>query len=530
MKRSDFSLLVLVVVSSFSSNALANCRNEGPYPIRQCQVGAFFAPPPAGSGVVRAAWWQLGFGNRSSVDPTLGANTTPNDGDGFINTPLPGIFIGNDSGSLTVGAADGTSTGGMDLIDASLVGAPPGSLCFGSGASWGLPFVDGCADNNVVYWFGGPYDVSDEYLNPYWYTFGGMRGTYSLYSQLDRPMAFLLTEDTNRYFALAFSATKSRGGDANDATPGEYDLGDLSNGDPNPLSIPTGAPNVIPWQEVPQPTIAVSFLDPDDQNSHRVLAMSWNPIRLVHDDSMRPNTFMQVDEDPFRELLGGEIGPDVLGVGVLDQPELARYQVQSRPLDSQAQCSTLAEWVDIGAPVPHPTSTATHIVPPDTCVRLCAIFGRRPRGVFRTDPTSLSQRENRLDAQAAMLGDIGYEVCSRPSRIGGQLFGEKPIVLNAAVTRNRTLTIEFESLSEVAVTHFEILAINRKGTESVLSRVECNECSTGIGSRYSVEIPTSHHGGLAAILVVAKPSGVRSDEMVVKTGREKPHGRGRSPS
>lgn len=506
MKHIRFVLL-LAALPSFCSVAQANCRNEGPYHIRQCDTRGYFAPPPSGSGKVTGVWWQLGFGNHSTADPTPGIDTGPYNANGFIGTPLPGVFIGNDSGGLTVGSVDSL---GMDLIDAEAVGGPPGSRCFGVGASWGLLFADGCADNDTFFL------SNDDYLNPYWYTgYGGSPGTYSLYSQLDRPMAFLLTEETGRHFALAFSATKSRNRDESDTSPGQYDLGDLINGDPNPLSTPAGVQNVIPWQAVPQPRIAVGFVDPDDLSSDRVLALSWQPIRLVHDGSVRPNPLatLLVDEDPHRQLLGAET-VSVTGVGVLDQPELARYQVQTKP-NGAGNCDPLAPWVDYGSPAVHPASTRTLTVAPDTCVRLCTQFGRIPSGVFRTEPTSLSRFENFHDALSAMLGDVGYEVCSRPSVIGGPLFSDRPIVTTAAFGSARTLTVEFETLTEVAVRTFEVIGSDTRGITKLLTDVPCVECATGVGSLYRIQISGKGLRNLRSVRVVAIPSGACSNEFLI---------------
>jgi len=506
-------VLALVLTLSLAADLLANCRNEGPYPIQQCQSGTYFAPPPAGSGSVSAAWWQLGFGNRSIVDPTNGFSNNASDGDGFIDTPLPGIFIGNDSGSLTIGPIDGTPTGGMDLISAGMIGGPAGSLCFAEGANWALPFLDGCPDNNVLVWLGGGYDRSDDILNPYWSWLVDGPGTYATHAQLDRPMGFLLTEGTETYFALAFVATESRGKNESDVSPGGFDLGSLVNGDPNPFS---GEPNVIPWQPVPQPNYSVSFADPSDSNSERLVAMSWTPIRLVHDGSIRPNILTTwIDEDFLRDLLGSM----VVGAGVLDQPELARYQVQSRGVDDLDACGSLDNWVDLGTPTIHPERTSTVLVPPDTCIRLCTILGSIPEATLRETPSVGALGFNRFNAQAAMLGDIGYQVCSRPRLIGGPLLTETTVLRGAVLKGRNTLVVEFETLSESNVTRFDIMAHDRRGDERKLAEVDCLECSTGVGAKYSLEQILPSHRGIKSVFVLTWPSQYRSNEIRITRGR-----------
>lgn len=72
----------------------------------------------------------------------------------------------------------------------------------------GLPFVDGCVDQNRYYgYLGGGGDMSDDYLDPYW---------SSEFALLDSGMAVLLTESTNMHFALAFFSSTSRNGDPSD--------------------------------------------------------------------------------------------------------------------------------------------------------------------------------------------------------------------------------------------------------------------------------------------------------------------------
>src|ERR1700752_1088797 len=81
------SLVAVVAALGMTGQALANCQNEGPYPVSQCCTAAGmparFAPKPVDAGMVAATWWVLGAGNRLVVDPTNGASVNPVDGDGF---------------------------------------------------------------------------------------------------------------------------------------------------------------------------------------------------------------------------------------------------------------------------------------------------------------------------------------------------------------------------------------------------------------------------------------------------------------
>ena len=349
------------------------------------------------------------MGNRLLVDPTLGASPNPVDGDGFIDTPNPGKFIGNDSGALTVGPATGDPNGGFDLIDATPIGGPPGSLCFDVGAAWALPFIDGCADQNRTYSvLGNAVQASDNYLDPYFSAATGGPGTFSDYALVDSAMGVLLTESTNRYFALSFFSSTSRNGDPNDIFDHGFDMGALVNGDPNPMDSRN---NVVPWQPIPEPVVIPFGLS----ETGLEVSLSWNPVRLVHDGSSRP--MVTVNVDAGRSVLGqGPDGTPIMGVGVLDEPVLVRYQVERRDFDAGTTCDPNLPWTAVGSPAfQPPTGTQSFqivvTVPPQGCVRLKTSFGRVPAATFRTVPNIANRNANRL-AQAGMLGDLGYEVVS----------------------------------------------------------------------------------------------------------------------
>jgi hypothetical protein len=238
--------------------AFANCQGEGPYEFRQCGI-TWFDPPPAGSGAVSTFWWSVGYGNANGFQS---ATNAAQDGSGFLPTPLPGVFCGNDSGTL--------NTVDLGLIDASQFGGPPGSLCFGAISNWGSPGIDGCGDiNRNAAGGGAAVGVSDNYLNIYWVPAYGP-GVLYYASQVDAPMGVVMKESNGLNFALAFYATRSRGKDPADFSPGDYNVGALINGGPS-----TTGPNVIQWQPVPQPVISAVLANPADPNSLRNLTLTW---------------------------------------------------------------------------------------------------------------------------------------------------------------------------------------------------------------------------------------------------------------
>jgi hypothetical protein len=310
-----FGLMAAILMIGVTTQAVyANCQGEGPYELRQCGR-SWFAPAPAGSGPVTTSWWAVGFGNATAFQVVGGANAGQ-DGGAFLPTPLPGVFIGNDSGTL--------NTVDLGLISAQPFGGPAGSLCFGAIANWGSPGVDGCGDaNRNGTAGGGSSSISNNYLNPYWVAAYGP-GTLYYAEQVDPPMGVLMTEGTGTKFALAFFANRPRGKDANDISPGEYDVAALTNGDPS-----TSGSNAIPWQSVPEPDTASTLSDPQDQNSPRNVTMTWTPIRFVTDNSTRP--CLQTDGTTPCASLGGATGG-----GVNDQGALAHYEVESTSLSGGA--------------------------------------------------------------------------------------------------------------------------------------------------------------------------------------------------
>ncbi len=545
MKHPMFRVLAIIgLVALFGAvdQAMANCQSEGPYPVRQCSTAAgtpaWFAAKPLDAGTVSATWWILGSGNRGVVDPSVGTSTAPVDGDGFVDTPLPGVFIGNDSGNLTVGPADGTVNGGLDLVNAVVGAGTPlaaGGLCFSAAANWALPFVDGCGDQNRKYYaLGGSGDSSDNYLDIYFvpgdapYAGPGVPNNGGL---MDAPMGVLLTESANKYFAVAFFSSTSRGGNPNDIFDKGYDMGAIVNGNPNPAR-PTGNANIIPWQAIPQPVASTAI----DQNNNRILSFTWNSIRIVTDNSSRLNAIASVDVSSGRHTLGIDRNSNpVAGVGVLDQPEVVSYHVERKPIVGN-DCDAGAPWVSAGPPVvsatstPGGTPTATSVtVSPDTCVRLTTRFGRIPGESFAAAPGDLDTRnQNRFAAQAGNLGDLGYQVSSGTRKIGGPLASDKAILRRASFQQTN-LVVEFETLGEMAVQSFQVVAKDRRGGTSILATVECSQCSNGIGSEYRVEVPGTSLRTAKSVYVVVQPSGSVSNEIAISQPAQRPEtGRGRT--
>jgi hypothetical protein len=546
MQRTLKILAIVAAVAAIGAvgQAMANCQNEGPYPVRQCSTAsgtpAWFAPKPLDAGTVSATWWLLGAGNRNlahyQTDPG-GLSVAPVDGDGFFDTPNPGVFIGVDAGTLTAGPIDGTQTGGLELLDAVAGTSNPlaaGGLCFAASAGWGIPWLDGCPDQNRYYaGVGVGVDASDNYLNRYWHPSYGGQGTLTDASLVDSPMGTLLTESNSKYFAVAFFSSTNRGQNPNAVDDSGYDMGGIVNGDPNPAA-PSGNNNIVPWQPIPQPQIS-AVVDP---NGNRVLSLSWHQIRVIRDNSSRPNATAAPNAEALgRPILGRDrLGNPLTGVGIMEQPELVSYVPETKPIVG-LDCDPNAPWVAAGPAVVPPLSTpdgapqsTSLTVPPDTCIRLTTRFGRVPAEAFITSPaTATSRNQNRAAAQVGNLGDIGFNVSSTAKKIGGPLLGDKA-VLKRATFNKQTLVVEFETLGELAVQSFQVVAKDRKGATSVVATVECAQCSSGIGSDYRVEVPGTAMRSAKSVFVVVQPSGTASNEIEISQQTQRPEtpGRGRT--
>jgi len=409
--RRPLPLLSLATARALAATGvLANCLDFGGFAIFQCANYSHFAPLPApvtsdpngNITNISAAFWQIGFGNRTLT-------LTGSSGTGMVG---PVNFAGNDSGVFS-----------LDLKDARVATAnlnlPPGSTCLSSN-NWANFGVDGCIDN--VRDATLPFS-DDGVLNPYYdfqYARYGYPGEYSLKWQQDYPMAVLLrgpaihvacnhspicagpapltcnsgpragqpcaTESDcdfcsggasanakcsgdgscadgslARYFAVAAVATLNRHNDGTghngpcasvnpgtnpapcDPRSGYYDFHDIVNGLTNPAS---GSPDVIPWQQAPTPQL--TCVSGCSGLGSRTIDASWAPVVLYHDGSVRPSTNPKLaPADPTRAP----------GVGVLDVAAkfpLIRYQLESAPVscanvdaNDVVQPATMA-WSSVG--------------------------------------------------------------------------------------------------------------------------------------------------------------------------------------
>jgi hypothetical protein len=468
--------LVAAALSLLTPIAHANC-TQSVMPIFQCGYVGWFAPPPPGSGTVNSTWWQLGYGNNRVNNGVVA--TPANEGTGIAPA---GVFSGNDGGlsrNYTY----------LTLADSVLpqyaAQIPDGSTCLNFEWSWAGVGVDGCADNPRTT---SAFD-NDNLLNPYW---GGAYGycpdvsadcapQYTTAYHIDYPMAFLLRESNNRFFALAFVASKARvdpydppvpGGKAKDISENFFDLAEVSNGIPNPtIAGPAvGKNNIIPWQMVPRPRwVSGWYVSPNE----REIIVDWDNIQLIHDQSVRPNP----------RLPSG-------GVGVLDQLSqgpLCRYQVQRAIVSSYTPDPSTLTWTNEGPEIPCPAQggavSAQFIVPryETSAIRIRTILGKQPR----TTATTLA------NCRQGACGDLGYEAtdCKADNCVNGppMLLVYGPLVSEQAVDtvaeRNRNaVVVRFRTTSELTISSIDILG---KG-DAVVAGVPCKQCTSGSGDSYEI--------------------------------------------
>jgi subtilisin family serine protease len=388
-------------------DAAAVCGELSGFAVFQCADLAYFDPPPdfdpgkyfldpndpaAGLMNVTAVFWQLGFGN-NALNTGLGSTGT---GNSALNT-----FNGNDSGLAAVDLAEARTATGDALI-------PPGAFCLRNN-NWGNAGIDGCCDNDR----GTTLPINnDDVLNPYYdvyYARNGYPGRYSLAWQQDYPMAVLLRESSGRYFAFAAVAAAGRGntGDGQNgscaATPGGnpapcdfragfYPFGAVTNGLTNPAS--PGKNNVVPWQETPQPLFtSESAVDPNDPASPRLVNVQWPAVTIYSDQSVRPSAH------PEMGGAGGDPNQFAPGVGVSDVASrfpLVRHVLEVAP-GSDPDFTTPSGSIETTS-----TSLAGVQVPPEGCVRLRTLFGKKPQTATTSTAT----------CRLGRCGDIGYEVVS----------------------------------------------------------------------------------------------------------------------
>jgi len=499
MKIAAIAALTMAA-SAMTQGLFANCVSEGPYEVRQCSKGAWFGPKPATAGAHIMQWWAIGFGNG-----TLASTAAETVGTGIGLTPLPGTFIGVDNGSL--------DAVGLDLVDAASagIGAPPSTLCFSASANWGSPGLDSCIDINRNDVSGnGAAAASDNIVNKYWDSALAPNppGPYDyeyFNHQLDPPMGVLLTETTGQFFAVAFFAsTPKLAPRQSDPDLGQYSMGEIRNGDTGP----TG-PNIIPWQQVPQPSVAAQLSDPLNPLSPRNLTFNWTLPRFVHDQSTRP--CIQSDMLTPCTSLG-----NATGVGVMDQGPLFHFEVETSPIDATGACG--AVWTSVpGSRVEPPvTQAVVNGVPPDTCVRMKTSLGKTPQAAMRTAPLTVATRTlNQTDAERGLFGDIGFTVASTPVKVGGTLVSQKA-TLNAAGRQKGALHVAFSTDTELNVTGFDVVGIDGRGGRKVLGSVACKQCTTGLGASYDELISGAKVGGAKKVQIVMQPSGAVSNTLDLK--------------
>jgi hypothetical protein len=483
-------LSAIVILGSGWSGARANCRHIfGGEAIFQCSGRAWFDPAPFPVTFdpndtptnMTAVFWQVGFGNQTVNDAS---------GAGGTGIGTGGEFNGNDQGNWKV-----------DLRDAHAFLAPlystapaAGSVCLRSN-NWGNTGIDGCCDN--------PRDASlpyslDGYLNPLFdvevfHTSGKTDFVPSSRWIQDSPMMLLLREGTGAYFAVAAVSTQQRTV-LSDLRPGFFDFTDVSTGTVNPI---TGAANVVPWQTVPgvkgpaNPLGLVRAIDLDPNNSPngRIVSLGWNDAVVYSDNATRPSTNATVS----------------VGMGTADVGSLVRYVVETQAIvDPNNPIGSLNPlgWSAAGT-FHNPVNAAEISVPLDTCVRLHTFFGHEPQ----TSTITLA------NCRLGLCGDLGYDVVSPPSCVGGPLASESPIDVKAVRERGGTVSISWKASIEVTTTSYRIDAVTLKGRVT-LGTVPATATGSGTAATYAFTTTVTQLKGARSIEVVALPSGAKQGASV----------------
>jgi len=425
--RFTFLALAAFISGIHLAGAVCDAPLQG-FPIFQCADFAYFdqttdtgktvpisIDPNGRPSNVSVAFWQIGFGNRL-INSGYGTSGTGNQN---LNT-----FNGNDNGLAPVGLKGGKSVNSM---------FPVGSVCL-TGNNWANSGIDGCCDN--VRSATMPQTSDDDILNPYYNVYyaraASYPGYYSLDWQQDYPIAVLLTESTGKFFAFAAVATLDRANDGSggngpcfpggggtnpapcDTRVGFYEFKAVNNGRMNPI---TTLPNVVPWQEVPVPSINATPVDPNDPNSPETLDMSWPAALLYSDETIRPST---------NPSMGSGSGfADGVGVNDIGDPNapafpLIRYRIEvAADTDTTFSSPTQTLECSSGFPAdsdPNCTSatSASLVVPGGQCVRLKTLFGKKPQ----TATTSIA------NCRVGKCGDLGYEVNSTRTCVNADTDGD----------------------------------------------------------------------------------------------------------
>jgi len=479
MKRGFRALAVLAAVAVVSGGpaSFAACLDFGGFAIFQCADRAYFNPAPAGSGTVSVAFWQIGYGNGNLNDGS-GTSGTGN-GSG-------GAFNGNDNGAFPVSLEDARTSIGSTV-------PPAGSLCLRNN-NWANTGVDGCCDN--------PKDSAltlskDGILNPlynvayvrnYSYDANDPNSASTAWVQ-DSPMAALLRETTGSYFAVVAVTTMQRTSQG-DPRPGFYNFKDVTNGLTNPFNA--AAHNIIPWQPVPgkkgssDPLGLVRDVSSPTAVGPHTLTLGWNDVTMYTDNRNLPSTNTAVTN--------GGMGTANFG------GDFIRYVVETQPIvDANNPIGSLNPngWT-AQATYTNPTNSATVTVNPDTCVRLHTYFGVPPGTTTQTV----------ANCRLGICGDLGYDVASPPSCVGGPLVSESPIELKAIRERAGALTITWKASAELSTKSYRIEAVGKKGN-TVLGTVPANGTGSGTASSYKFSASVTQLKGTRTIMVVAEPSGAK---------------------
>lgn len=485
MKRGFRALAVLAAVAAMSAGpaAFAVCLDFGGFAIFQCADRAYFNPAPAGSGTVSVAFWQLGYGNGNL-----------NDGSGSSGTGngAGSAFNGNDNGVFAISLEDARTSTGSTL-------PPVGALCLRNN-NWANTGIDGCCDNVKD----PALPLSDDgtlnplynvnYVRNYAYDPNSPAAASNAWVQ-DSPMAALLRESTGSYFAVAAVSTMLRTSQG-DPRPGFYNFKDVNNGLASPFNA--AVHNIVPWQPVPGKKgtadplgLVRNVSDPTLIGPH-TLTLGWNAVQMYSDTGRSiPSTNTGVP--------GGGMGTADLG------GDFIRYVVETQAIvDGNNPINSLNPngWT-AQATYTNPTNSASLVINPDTCVRLHTYFGLPPGTSTQTV----------ANCRLGICGDLGYDVASPASCVGGPLVAETPIELKAIRERAGAVTITWKASAELSTKSYRIEAVGKKGN-TVLGTVPANGTGSGTASSYKFSASVTQLKGTRTIMVVAEPSGAKQSVQI----------------
>ncbi|MBI3447623.1 MAG: hypothetical protein HY049_01690 [Acidobacteria bacterium] len=477
MKRGFRALAVLAAVAVVSAGpaSFAACLDFGGFAIFQCADRAYFNPAPAGSGSVSAVFWQIGYGN---------GNTNDGSGSSGTGNGTGAIFNGNDNGVFGISLEDARTSIGSSV-------PPVGALCLRNN-NWANTGVDGCCDNvkdpalplskdgilNPLY--------NVNYVRNYAYDANSVAAASRNWVQ-DSPMGTLLRESTGSYFAVAAVTTMIRTSQG-DVRPGFYNFKDVTNGLTNPFNA--AVHNIVPWQPVPgkkgtaDPLGLVRDVSTPTVVGPHTLTLGWNDVTMYRDNRNLPSTNTGV---PGGGMGTGDFGGDFI-----------RYVVETQAIvDANNPISSLSPtgWT-AAATYTNPTNSASQLVNADSCVRLHTYFGLPPGTSTQTV----------ANCRLGICGDLGYDVTSPASCVGGPLVSESPIELKAIRERAGAVTITWKASAELSTKSYRIEAVGKKGN-TVLGTVPATGTGSGTASSYKFSASVTQLKGTRTVIVVAEPSG-----------------------